>query len=90
METAFYRLNEKEKYRSIPHPGGIIRSEVLPGFQFRLADLYAHPDLRKKLDDPVYNSFILLEYQAERQERLRLAAMLKDLGIDPDTGQSER
>ncbi len=58
-------MNKQGKYRSIPHPGGILRSEVLPGFQFRLADLYAHPDLREKLDDPVYNSFILLEYQAE-------------------------
>ncbi len=90
-------MNEKGKYRSIPHPGGIVCSEVLPGFQFRSADLYAHPDLRKKLDDPVYHSFILLEYQAEHkraeaadQRVERLAAMLRTIGIDPDTGQSER
>ncbi len=97
METAFYRLNKQGKYALIPQPGGIVSSEVLPGFQFRSADLYAHPDLRKKLDDPVYHSFILLEYQAEHkraeaadQRAERLAAMLRTIGIDPDTGQSER
>jgi hypothetical protein len=39
----------------------------LPGFQFRIAALYAHPELRDKLTDSVYNSYILLEYQAEHQ-----------------------
>ncbi len=88
QETAFYRLNTKGRYIPIPYPNGILRSKVLPGFQFRLQDLYDHPDLRERLADSVYNSSILLDYQAEHQERLRLAAMLKKLGIDPDTGQS--
>ena len=101
-ETAFYRLTGAGTYARIPELDGIIRSEVLPGFQFRLRDLYDHPDLRERLDDSVYNSFIFLDYQAaekraeterqraeaERQERLRLAAMLKELGIDPETGRT--
>jgi Uma2 family endonuclease len=89
-KTAFYQLTRAGTYAPIPSPDGILRSEVLPGFQFRLQDLYDHPDFRERLDDSVYNSFILLDYQVERQERLRLAAMLKELGIDPETGKSER
>jgi hypothetical protein len=137
-ETAFYRLTDAGTYAQIRQPGGIIRSEVLPGFQFRLQDLYDHPDFQERLDDSVYNSFILLDYQAEHQraeaerqraetadqraeaerqraeaadqraeaanqraeverqraeaehqERLRLTAMLKDLGIDPDQHHSD-
>jgi Uma2 family endonuclease len=102
-ETAFYRLTGARTYVPIPLPDGIIRSEVLPGFQFRLQDLYDHPDFRERLDDSVYNSFILLDYQAaetraetERhraeaadQRAERLAAMLKELGIDPETGESD-
>jgi hypothetical protein len=83
-ETAFYRLTDAGMYAPIPGPDGIFRSEVLPGFQFRLQDLYEHPDFRERLDDHVYNSFILLDYQAEHQRAERLATMLKELGIDPD------
>jgi Uma2 family endonuclease len=90
-ETAFYGLTKAGTYAPIRQPGEIIQSEVLPGFQFRLQDLYDHPDLRERLDDSVYNSFILLDYQAaekrakaERQRAERLAAMLKELGIDPN------
>ncbi len=43
-ETAFYRLNKQGIYEHIkPRPGGIIRSQVLPGFQFRVSDLYSQP-----------------------------------------------
>jgi Uma2 family endonuclease len=89
-ETAFYRLTRTGTYAPIPAPDGILQSEVLPGFQFRLQDLYEHPDFRERLDDRVYNSFILLDYQAEHQRAEGLAAMLKELGIDPDTGESEK
>ena len=105
-ETAFYRLSRRGRYASIrPQPGGVIRSEVLPGFQFRVQDLYDQPDFRDRIEDRVYQSFLLVDYQAEyhradaerqradaaerhaeaeRQERLRLAAMLKERGIDPE------
>jgi Uma2 family endonuclease len=103
-ETAFYRLTETGTYAPISSPDGIFRSEVLPGFQLRLQDLYDHPDLRERLDDSVYNSFILLDYQAEhqraeaerqraeaeRQRAERLATMLRELGIDPETGKPDK
>ena len=99
-ETAFYRLNVRGGYAPISaQPGGIIRSEVLPGFQFRLEDLYRHPPLLEKVNDRVYRAFILQDYQAACQraeaERQRaetaeqraekLAAKLRALGIDPET-----
>ncbi|MCP4405146.1 MAG: Uma2 family endonuclease [bacterium] len=92
-KTAFYRLNRQGSYSSIPPQAeGIIRSEVLPGFQFRIEDLYSHPPLIEKIDDPVYKAFILPEYQAERQrteterqEKLKFAAKLRELGIDPES-----
>ena len=104
QETAFYRLTRAGTYAPIPVPGGVIRSEVLPVFQFRLQDLYDLPDFHDRLDDRVYQSFLLVEYQAEHrraeQERQRaddadqraerLAAMLKELGVDPETGQSDK
>ncbi len=118
QKTAFYRLTPTGTYTPIPSPAGIIQSAVLPGFQFRVADLYERPSLRTRINDRVYNSFILSEYQAERQradtlrqraeaerqraeterqraeaehqERLRLAAMLETLGIDPETGRADR
>lgn len=91
-ETTFYRLNERGSYSYIPPQSGeVIRSEVLPGFQFRIGDLYIHPPLIDKINDPVYNSFILQEYQAEHhraeaehQEKLKFAAKLRELGIDPE------
>lgn len=117
-ETAFYRLTRSGTYAPIPSPGGVIRSEVLPGFQCRLQDLYDQPDFHDRLDDRVYQPFLLVDYQVERrraeeerrraeaadqraekerrraeEERQRverLAAMLKELGIDPETGQSDR
>lgn len=88
--TAFYRRTPDGDYAPI-HTGRdkVIRSQVLPGFQFRLADLYRQPALIELTEDPVYQQYVLLEYQAERrradQERARadrLAARLRELGID--------
>jgi Uma2 family endonuclease len=105
--TAFYRLKGVEQYETIDAgPEGVIRSEVLPGFQFRIADLYRRPSLMELVKDEVYRSYVLLEYQQERtraeqertraeqeharaeQERTRaerLAAKLRELGIDEET-----
>ena len=87
-ETAFYRLTGKRKYSHIPKSGGIIRSEVLPGFQFRIKDLYSRPDLRERINNKVYKSFILLDCQraeAERERAAKLAAKLLSLGIEPES-----
>ncbi|HRX69988.1 MAG: Uma2 family endonuclease [Candidatus Competibacteraceae bacterium] len=88
----FYRLNAQGVYEPLPvAPGGIIRSTVLPGFQWRVNDLDRQPSLETLVDDPVYQGYVRLPYQQERQraeqERQRaerLAARLRALGIDPD------
>lgn len=91
-ETAFYRLNKRGQYSPIPQPEGVIRSEVLPGFQFRIEDLYRYPDIHEKINDSVYSSFILLDYQAleQRAETAekraeKFAAKLRALGIEPES-----
>jgi Uma2 family endonuclease len=97
-ETAFYRLNRSGVYAPIAARGGIVRSGVLPGFQFRLADLYSLPEPPQMIDDAVYNSFISPYFRAERlraeqanrraeDEKARAeryAAMLKSLGVALD------
>jgi hypothetical protein len=66
-ESAFYRLSRSGLYVPIPQIEGTVRSEVLPGFQFRIADLYSHPEFIDRIDDPVYRAFILPAYQASEQ-----------------------
>jgi Uma2 family endonuclease len=101
QHMAFYRLTLKGAYVAIDGgPAGVICSEVLPSFQFRIEDLYRQPQLVELIDDEVYRDYVLLEYQEERaraeqecaraeQERARaerLAAKLRQLGIDADAG----
>ena len=93
---AFYRRTPAGKYGEIDAgPEQIIRSEALPGFQFRIADLTRKPRLADLVDDEVYRDFVLPEYQAERQRAAeadrraeeerqraeRLAARLRTLGL---------
>ena len=67
-ETAFYRLNRWGIYQEIkPIDGDIIRSEVLPGFQFRISDLYRQPDTEELVKDEVYQGFVMVKYQAEKE-----------------------
>ena len=95
----FYRLTERGVYEPLPvTPDGILRSEVLPGFQWRLDDLDRQPSLETLMIDPVYQDYVWLNYQRERaraeqeraraeQERARaehLATRLRALGLDPD------
>ena len=69
IETAFYHLNQKGKYQKIkPIRKGIIQSEVLPGFQFRISDLYRQPSLEEMAEDEVYQGYVLPFYQTARQE----------------------
>jgi Uma2 family endonuclease len=66
--TAFYYLTPQGNYAEIkPDVHGVIRSAVLPGFQFRIADLYRRPASIDLVEDEVYRGFIMLEYQAEKQ-----------------------
>lgn len=82
-ETAFLE-NVGGLYRPLPVVNGVVQSKVLPGFQFRVADLYHQPSLVALADDAVYQGFVMPEYQAERAEKERLAAKLRALGIDPE------
>lgn len=68
-KTAFYRLNAAGEYETIPVDAeGVIHSEVLPGFRFRVSDLFLKPSLEALAEDPVYRPFVLLKYQAARQQ----------------------
>ena len=86
-ETAFYRLNSVGVYVPIQPIDGVIRSHVLPGFQFRLADLYHLPEPPQLIADDVYNHFISPHLRAERERAERYAALLRSHGIDPDAPQ---
>ncbi len=60
--TGFYRLETNGIYRPIAVQKGIIKSTVLPGFQFRFKDLYHCPTFAEMTKDQVYKDFILPEY----------------------------
>ena len=63
--TKFYQRNRAGKYGEIaPDGDGIIRSAVLPGFQFRQRDMLTKPPLEKLALDPAYQGYVLLAYQA--------------------------
>ena len=67
-DTAFYRLNAKGQYETIPEVNGIIESTVLPGFRFRVSDLYTQPDLLTLINDEVYSHYVLMYHQKVKQE----------------------
>jgi len=81
-ETAFYRLGEKGRYRKIrPADRDVIQSGILPGFQFRISDLYRQPSLEEMSGDAVYSGFVLPFHQQIRKlaesETLRAEAEKK-------------
>jgi hypothetical protein len=73
-KIAFYRLNARGIYVPIKPVGkgkSVIKSKVLPGFQFRITDLYQRPSLKTMSEDQVYQGFILPFYQDEKRARLK-------------------
>ncbi|MEZ4735808.1 MAG: Uma2 family endonuclease [Caldilineaceae bacterium] len=91
-ETAFYRLSAHGVYVPLPSVNGVIQSQVLPGLQFRTADLYRLPSAPALVTDPVYNTFAspFVRQERERAEQAEqraesYAAVLRSLGIDIDT-----
>jgi len=61
----FYRLTPEGQYEEIePDAGEVIRSQLLPGLQFRLPHLYELPELEELALDEVYRGYVLLKYQA--------------------------
>ena len=60
----FYRLGVAGRYAEIePDEAGVIRSQVLPGFQFRRADLLQEPLLADLARDDVYADYVIPELQ---------------------------
>ena len=58
----FYRLTPESRYDEIqPDAGEVVRSQLLPGFQFRLRDLYELPELEELALDEVYRGYVLSE-----------------------------
>ena len=68
IETAFYQMNAKGQYRKISRKGGIVRSGILPGFQFRVSDLYLKPPLEELAEDPVYRDYVFPSFMEVRKE----------------------
>ena len=61
----FYHLTPESRYDEIqPDAGEVVRSQLLPGFQFRLRDLDELPELEELALDEVYRGYVLLKYQA--------------------------
>ena len=59
----FFRLTPDGQYEEIqPDAGGVIRSQLLPGFQFRHRDLYELTVLEELALDEVYAGFVLPKY----------------------------
>ena len=59
----FYRLTADRRYENIqPDAAGIIRSNVLPGFQFRRADLLKQPPLAELALDEIYANYLFPGY----------------------------
>ena len=56
----FYRLTAGRRYQEIqPDTAGVIRSQVLPGFQFRRQDLLNLPDLSELALDEIYTEYVI-------------------------------
>ncbi|MCP4353423.1 MAG: hypothetical protein GY795_48865, partial [Desulfobacterales bacterium] len=67
-ETAFYRRDRHGNYKHIrPAKGGIIRSGILPGFQFRISDLYTRPSLEELAGDKVYHDYVFPSHKEVKQ-----------------------
>jgi DNA anti-recombination protein RmuC len=65
----FYQRTATGAYIEMqPDADGVIRSQILPGFQFRRRDLKRLPSLEELALDPVYQGYVLLRYQAAAQK----------------------
>lgn len=67
-ETAFYRRGPQGDYEQIEPENDVIHSGVLPGFRFRVSDLYSRPPAFDMADDNVYTEFVLPYYTQEKQK----------------------
>ena len=74
----FYRLTASRRYAEIrPDAAGVIRSQVLPGFQFRRSDLLNLPKLVELALDEIYAGYVIPGYRDavnRAREKERVAA----------------
>jgi len=60
--THFFRLNNGQ-YEPIKPVDGVIQSDVLPNFQFRIEHLYSRPEMSELINDPVYKHYVKVDLQ---------------------------
>jgi hypothetical protein len=82
----FYGRNDSGVYVPIEPQDGVIRSRVLPGFQFRMSDLVERRDDEALRDDPVYADFVLPKW---REDRERAAAAAQRAEMEAQRAETE-
>ena len=65
---AFFTRTASGLYVPIEPQDGVIRSRVLPGFRFRLADLVRQPEHETLRADPVYADYVLPGWRAAEEQ----------------------
>ncbi len=88
----FYRLGAAGRYAEIQSDvEGVIRSEVLPGFQFRRRDLLRLPEIKDLALDEVYAGYVLPEYQAAvaASQKAEEQATLEGQRADTETQRAD-
>jgi len=64
----YYQLDEQGVYQAAARDqDGVVRSGILPGFQWRMDDLYQHPDTETMMHIPIYQGFVALQHQKTAQ-----------------------
>jgi Uma2 family endonuclease len=91
---AFYGLTPGRVYAPLPvHGSGddrVLRSRVLPGFQFRVSDLMRRPNPDAMRRDPVYSGFVLPEWTRAEQAREQAERERDATARERDTAARER
>jgi hypothetical protein len=86
---AFFTRASGGVYVPIAPQDGIVRSRVLPGLQFRLADLCERPELKTMRHDPVYADFVLPQWR-EAETRARAQELRADAESQRAEVESQR
>ncbi|AUB80759.1 Uma2 family endonuclease [Candidatus Thiodictyon syntrophicum] len=76
-QQAFLTRTAAGVYLPIAPQDGVIRSRVLPGLQFRVADLCRRPAHGTLRDDPVYAAFVLPDWRALEERAAAQAQALR-------------
>jgi len=93
IETVFYRLNHEGRYEDIrPVKGDIIRSEVLPGFQFCISDLYRRPHHEELARDEVCYTYFFPAYKKwmRKLEKARAEQAEKQMLLEKQRAEQEK